>query len=91
MAHDPMDDSRNGSSPATGRVDYRRIEVVEPEMAAILRAKTTSQRIMMMLDANTTMRLLIEGRVKTENSALTLDSVNREVARRVLHACHHSS
>jgi hypothetical protein len=83
-------DSLDVTSSVMLRPDHRRIEIVEPEMAAILRGKSTSQRTMMMLDANQTMRLLIAGRLRTENAALTPSLIDSEVARRVLHASLHS-
>lgn len=65
-------------------IDYRRIEVVDPQIAEILRGKTVAQRLRMMLDANETMRLLIAGRVQSENPSWNNETVNREVARRML-------
>ena len=84
MAHDPMDDSRNGSSPATGRVDYRRIEVVEPEMAAILRGKTIAQRLEIVQQAHRAASSVIAMGVRLQHPAMVPADVDREVARRLL-------
>lgn len=65
-------------------VDYRRIEVVDPQMAEILRGKTVAERIAMVVDANRTMRLLIAGRLRSENPSWTAEAVDREVAKRML-------
>lgn len=65
-------------------IDFRRIEVVDAEIAEILRRKSTIQRIQMVLDANVTIRLMIAGRLRTENPSWNSTMVDREVARRML-------
>ena len=80
------------TSPSALRppLDYRRIEVVDPQMAEIYRSKTVTQRIQMMLDANATMRLLIAGTLQTQHPEWNEQTINREVAKRMLNA-HHGS
>ena len=75
------------SAPRTS-LDYRRIEIVDPEMAEIYRSKTVTQRIQMMLDANATMRLLIAGTLRTQHPEWNGQTINREVAKRMLNANH---
>ena len=71
-------------------LDWRKIELLEPEMIQMLRLKTPTQRIAMMLDANQTMRDLIAGRLLTDDPTMSIDSVNKEVARRMLDAATHT-
>ncbi len=69
-------------------LDYRRIEIVDPQMAEIYRSKTVPQRIQMMLDANATMRLLISGSLQTQHPEWNGQTINREVAKRMFNAHH---
>ena len=71
-------------------VDFRKIELIEPEMVEILRQKTPTQRVAMLLDANQTMRSLIAGRLLTDDPGMTMERVNLEVARRMLDAATHA-
>ena len=71
-------------------LDYRRIEIVEPQMAEIYRNKTVTQRIQMMLDANATMRLLIAGALRTQIPDWSERAISQEVAKRMLNG-HHDS
>ncbi len=66
------------------QLDYRRIEIVEPQMAEIYRSKTVTQRIQLMLDANATMRLLIAGALRTQNPDWSEQAIDQEVAKRML-------
>ena len=70
--------------------DWRKIELIEPQMIEILRRKTPTERIAMILDANQTMRALIAGRLLTDDPTMTAESVDREVARRMLDAAAHT-
>jgi len=62
--------------------DPRRIEVVAPEMAEILRQKTTEERIAMIFAANRTMRMVIEGRLRTDHPDWDDEQIQAEIARR---------
>ncbi len=72
------------------RPDYRRIEIVDPQMAEVYRSKTVTQRIQMMLDANATMRLLIAGALRTQYPDWSEQAINQEVAGRMLNGHHNS-
>ena len=71
-------------------IDWRKIELIEPQMVEILRQKTPTQRVAMMLDANQTMRALIAGRLLTDDPQMKEEDVHREVARRMLDAATHA-
>jgi hypothetical protein len=60
-----------------------RIEVVDEDLAAVLRQKSIPERIEMVLDANRTARLLVAGRVQTDHPDWNADRVSLEVARRM--------
>jgi hypothetical protein len=66
------------------RLDPGQIEVVDPAVAAILRGKTITERVAMILDANATMRKLIEGPLRAQHPDWTIDQIQREIARRML-------
>src|SRR2546423_630418 len=53
------------------RLDAGQIEVVDDAIAQILRRKTPAQRVAMILDANQTMRLLLEATVRTRHPEWT--------------------
>jgi len=64
--------------------DPRRIEVMDDAMAEVMRRKTPAERVAMVLDANRTMRLLIEAAVRRNHPDYSDEQVRREVARRML-------
>lgn len=64
----------------------KRIEVVDPEIAAILKEKTIAERVEMIFAANRTMRLLIAGRLKTDHPDWSEVQIQAEVSRRMLEA-----
>jgi hypothetical protein len=64
-------------------VDPRRIEVVDPEVARILRTKSIPQRVAMILQANQTMRQLIAAPIRNAHPEFSESQVRREVARRI--------
>ncbi len=70
-------------------LDWRKIEMVEPEMIEFLRSKTITQRAAMVFDANNTMRSLIAGRLQTEHPDWTADEIRNAVARRMQDAATH--
>ena len=52
--------------------------------AEILRRKTITERVAMILDANATMRKLIEGPLRAKHPDWNDEQIQREVARRML-------
>jgi hypothetical protein len=64
-------------------IDPRNIEVVEPELAAILRTKTPAERIEMIFAANRTARMLAAAGIRHQHPDWDESQVNREVVRRV--------
>ena len=66
------------------RLDAGQIEVVDDAVAEVLRRKTAAERVAMALDANRTMRLLIEAGVRNRNPQWSHAQVMQEVARRML-------
>jgi hypothetical protein len=67
-------------------IDPRRIEVIDDQMAAVLRAKTFAERIEMIADANDTARLLAAAGIRHVHPTWTPEQVQLEVARRMLGA-----
>lgn len=81
------------TTPATIHppLDWRQIEMIEPEMVAIMRHKSPAQSIAMMIDANETMRSLIAARLQSEHPHWSAEDVRAAVARRMLDAANHST
>lgn len=65
-------------------MDRGQIEVIDDAMAQVLRAKTISQRVAMVFDANRTMRKLIEAPLRSKHPDWTDQQIKQEVARRML-------
>jgi hypothetical protein len=65
-------------------LDWRRIEVVDPDMAAVLRKKTPAEKIAMVGAAHRTARMLIEASVRRQHPEWDATTIAREVARRLL-------
>jgi hypothetical protein len=61
-----------------------RLEVVDEQMAQVLRGKSSVERVAMTLDANRTMRLMLESHFRSRNPEWPDEQVNRAVARRIL-------
>ena len=66
-------------------LDYRRIEVIDPEIAAIMRGKTTPQKFAMVQQAHSAALKLIAMGIRFRNPEMTADAVNAGVARRLMH------
>ncbi|HYO09553.1 MAG TPA: hypothetical protein VER17_11330 [Tepidisphaeraceae bacterium] len=66
--------------------DPRRIEVIDDDVAEILRRKAPAEKMEMIFAANRTMRLRIEGALRTWHPQWTDEQVAREVARRMTRA-----
>jgi hypothetical protein len=67
-------------------VDPRNIEVVDDELARVLRQKTPAERIEMIADANDMARLLAAAGSRHTHPEWCEEEVQREVARRMLGA-----
>jgi hypothetical protein len=65
------------------RLDAGQIEVVDDDVAEILRRKTAAERLEMAFAANRLMRQIIEGAIRTWHPDWPDDEVRREVARRM--------
>ena len=65
-------------------LDYRRIEIVDPQMAEIYRGKTVAERLKLVQQAHRTARLIIAMGVRLQHPCLNEAEVNQEVARRLL-------
>lgn len=65
------------------KIDWWRIEVVDEEVAAILRTKTPAERIAMAAAAHRTARAIFTARVQSQHPDWTDEQVQREVARRL--------
>jgi hypothetical protein len=66
------------------RLDDGQIEVVDDAIAEILRRKTPAERVAMVFAANRTMRLLIEGHLRTYHPDWDEARVRAEIARRMI-------
>jgi hypothetical protein len=65
-------------------IDPRNIEVVDDDLAAVLRQKTPAERIAMAADANETARKLAAAGIRHDHPDWSQRDVEREVARRML-------
>jgi hypothetical protein len=65
------------------RLDAGQIEVVDDAVDEALRRHTLTQRVAMALAANRTMRLIIEGRLRTSHPDWDDRRIGAEVARRM--------
>lgn len=65
------------------RLDAGQIEVVDDAVAEVLRRHTLIERVAMVLAANRTMRLIIEGRLRTRHPDWEDRQLAAEVARRM--------
>ena len=59
------------------------IEVVDDDVAEILRRKTFAERVAMISGAHRTMRLIIEGSIRTDHPDWDSEQVRAAVARRM--------
>ena len=62
------------------------VELLDEAMVAVLRRKTPAQRLAMAFAANRTMRLRLEGHLRTRHPHWDTSAVMREIARRMSHA-----
>ena len=65
-------------------IDYRRIEMLEPEVVEMLRGKTAAEKVAMVFDAERTLRMMLEAHLKWRHPNWTGEQVREEIARRWL-------
>jgi hypothetical protein len=65
-------------------IDPRRIEVVDDSVVQFLRDKTPAERIAIGFAANRTVRLVIEGALRSDHPDWSDGQVRAELARRML-------
>jgi hypothetical protein len=63
--------------------DRPRIEVLDAAIVEVLRRKTTTERVAMIFAANRTMRLRLEGHLRTRHPDWDDQAVMQEIARRM--------
>jgi hypothetical protein len=68
------------------RLDPGQIEVVDDAVADILRRKTPVEKLALVFAANRTMRLRIEGALRTWHPDWSDEQIRREIARRMTRA-----
>lgn len=67
------------------QIDPRRIELLDPAMVEVLRAKTPAERVAMAFEANQTARLLLKAHLSSSRPDWDDRQVEREIASRMLH------
>lgn len=67
-------------------IDQRNIEVVDDDLAAVLRHKSPAERVAMIADANETARVLAAAGIRYCHPDWTEELISQEVARRMLGA-----
>lgn len=67
------------------KIDPRRIELVDPMMVEVFRAKTPAERVAMAFEANQTARLLLKAHLSSSRPDWDDRQVEREIASRMLH------
>lgn len=65
------------------RLDDGQIEVLDDAQAEVLRHKTPAQRVEMICASNRTMRLLIEGHLRSRHPDWADKQIQSEIARRM--------
>jgi Rv0078B-related antitoxin len=65
------------------KIDPRNIEVIDDDLAAVLRAKTPAERIAMIAAANRTARLLARAGIRYQHPDWDESQIHAEVLRRV--------
>ena len=65
-------------------IDPSRIELLDPAIVEVLKNKTPAERLTMVFAANRTMRLRLEGHLRTHHPDWDDDQIQREIARRML-------
>jgi len=66
------------------RYDPRRIEVLDDDMVEVLRKKTPAERVALVLEANQTMRLLLEAHLRNRHPEWDDGRICAAIAERLL-------
>lgn len=66
------------------KFDPHRIEVLDDDMVQVLKSKTPVERVAMVLDANRTMRLMLESHFRERHPEWDQPQIAAAVARRLL-------
>ena len=66
-------------------LDPRRIEVPDPEMVRVLRAKTGAERIRIVCDMHTAARRMLRASLTARHPEWDEEQLQQEVMRRLLH------
>jgi len=66
-------------------IDPRRIELLDPLVVEIFRAKTPAERVALACDANRTARLLLKAHLISLQPDWSADRVEQAIAERMLH------
>ena len=67
----------------SARKDCRCIEILDKAVVEVLRRKTAAERVAMIFAANRTMRLRLEGHLRTRHPDWDTQAVVQEIARRM--------
>lgn len=65
-------------------IDTQRIELLDPVIVKILQNKSPAERLAMAFAANRTMRLRLEGHLRTYHPEWTHAQIHGEIAKRML-------
>lgn len=65
-------------------IDASRIELLDPAIVEILKSKTPAERLAMVFAANRTMRLRLEGHLRTHHPEWSDEEIQCEIAKRML-------
>jgi hypothetical protein len=71
-------------NPCKFRLDDGQIEVIDDDMAAVMRSKEVYERIAMIGECNETMRFLIAAHLRERHPDWTQQQIETEIARRML-------
>ena len=62
------------------------IELLDDAMVEVLRRKTPAERVAMVFDAQRTLSLMLQTKLRAEHPEWTAEQINQEIARRRLSA-----
>lgn len=65
-------------------LDPNRIELLDPEMVAVMKSKSPAEKLAMAFASNRLVRLRLAGHFRTEHPDWTNDQIDAAVAKRVL-------
>ncbi|HEX7376518.1 MAG TPA: hypothetical protein VF278_05365 [Pirellulales bacterium] len=64
-------------------IEPARIELLDPAIVQVLKSKTPTERLAMVFASNRTMRLRLEGHLRTRHPDWTDSQIQREIAMRM--------